>query len=1307
MEKQEFNKRDFIYDLIFNFIIKNNLKIMNTEPHSLSKRMVKTLIDNRGVLLNQKELDSYEVRVMNQDTVEIPKFKISFVCEKNEKYSDTEHVKKRGLNKFFNEFEKTNSDLKEEELVEESQVISISTMEVDTYISNYLKEKLNVSAVSEIPENDFKKAFSLIINLFQLLDFDSIRKSIFSYELTDFIKNRLHDSHIIKELDISKSQLNFDGKLVRVLILGKAERENNLSQMNDNLLNGSYDKSLFKYLQDYRKIYLSDSFQYLINPLINNKLSSALAIENLLKPVNKSVTVEGIEPKFHHYEDSKPVFVSYFQLLKESDDYSNRFFHPVAEYLFKLLKENCNTAIEKSAHLIVEPTNRKYNFTNADRLEQEIILVVSNEGEGLAKSVLISSASNSFHFPQINIGILKPNEKREVSVVAIVRFDSDFKPELLIQYHWEEVSGKQNTSNCEIEFQIQKADVPWEDLKKQNPYSNSIIDNAEKLFGRKEILQELKANILSDNIESYKLWGQKRVGKSSIVKTLKSILEEEEKVIIVYRSLGGLKNTDAVITLNSLGESLCTEVYEEIDRKIKDPSVRERLRAIVVPQFNGSLYPLETYIKQLKRIDVALKFIFILDEFDRINEEFFLPGNLGETLSLSIGKGLNENRYIGFILVGSENMHLLDRHGINYNSFQEKEVDTFHKQREYKSFVQIIKGPVTPHLNYSDEAIERIFFASNGNPYFANLICANVFKNAYKFKDNEIDSHAVVEALSLIINSSQKSHFEHYWSDGITEESNIKKERKADIRRRILVSFSMASNPSVNSYPSKSDIERNFKRPIETEYEIEKYEIENTITEFVNRKIFVEGEFNQIRILPNIFESWLCGKGKTLMIEGVSDLEALQREIDLEKELALKSDELNRLSENYHFKEKKIAPEKFAQFFNQFGSASKQRRVFKLIDSIFFISKEEIFDFYRKEIRNIFTKTEIFLKEKAKTIYREDIELYTFQKYFSENVSLIESFKVLNHIRAQKLLKSIQEDSQAWKRSKADEIIIIEPIIESYSDIQKELSLLLNDEIKIAQVSIRIVSFVITTKAKADLISATSSFSNLKLVSLMEVEETKIKPFIQGTEIFENIEEANQAFYEVRNHFPNTSKDVLLILFEDYCPSKSCPVLWFKSSQFNPIFYNEHGILEQSESNETILEQRRLKLYHANVQFSQGINKFIIEHLKKKAVQQNLDNWFHVSLIPKSVMSSIYQKSLADNQKDPIETYFDFADYKRIIEFNNELVPYFKDASDGLMWLEKLNELRRLPSHPEKPIITEKNVDDFEKMKNKILPKLS
>ncbi len=311
--------------------------------------------------------------------------------------------------------------------------------------------------------------------------------------------------------------------------------------------------------------------------------------------------------------------------------------------------------------------------------------------------------------------------------------------------------------------------------------------------------------------------------------------------------------------------------------KIKSAQIRELLRTIRVPQFNGSLYPLENYIKQLRKIDAALKFVFILDEFDRMNEEFFLPGNLGETLSLSIGKGLNEYRYIGFILVGSENMHLLDRHGINYNSFQEREVDTFNKQREFNSFIQIVKGPITPHINYTDEAIEKIFQASNGNPYFANLICFNIFKTAYQYKDTEIETSSVNRAINLIINSSQKSHFEHYWSDGITEESNLKKERKADIRRRLLVSYSMSSDPNNNHFPGRNLITKNFKKPMESEYEIEKYEVEHTIAEFVNRKIFVENESSQIRILPNIFESWLCGKGKSLMIEGVSDLEALQR----------------------------------------------------------------------------------------------------------------------------------------------------------------------------------------------------------------------------------------------------------------------------------------------------------------------------------------------------------------------------------------------------------------------------------------------
>lgn len=1274
---QEFNEKNSIYYVIYNYIVRTQCEFMDKKINDLSKNNVKKIIEEEDVIFNSIYIHNPTTKVSDGDQIEIPIYKINFVCRKNLKYQDVEEIK----------------------------VLD----EIDYYINQFLINSLGTSNLNEITADKMKFAFATIINLFQDKGFEQIKTSELSYELTDYIKSKLNDTNIAKELDIPKKQFNFGGKLVALLINGKAEKENSLRLINDNLLNGNYDHSLFKYLQDLKKLFATDSFQYLINPLLNHNVSSQIALDNLLKPVNKSYTFEGIEEKFIHYENSKPIFISYFELLNKSDTYSQTFFHDVAEYLFKLLKVNCNTAIERAAEIKVDSTNRKYNFSNPERLQQEVFLIVSNTGEGLAKNVSLASSSDFFEFEPINVGILKPNEKREVSVIVSIKYNSDFEPQLAITYSWEELSGKQSSSKGIVVFLIQKAEIPWEDLKRQNPYSNSIIENAEKLYGRDEILDELKSNILSDNIESYKLWGQKRVGKSSIVKTLKTILDKEEKVIIVYRSLGGLKNTDPVITLNNLGESLCSEVYEELDKKIKDNSIRDSLRGIQIPTFNGSLFPLENYIKQLRRIDNSLRFIFIMDEFDRINEEFFLPGNLGETLSLGIGKGLNENRYIGFILVGSENMHLLDRQGINYNSYQEKEVDTFRKQSEYKSFVQIVKGPVSPHINYLDEAIEKIYYSSNGNPYFANLICANIFKNAYRYKDNEIDAHSVNEVISTIINSSQKSHFEHYWSDGITEESNIKKERKADIRRRILVSFSMASNPSENKLPNKIELARNFKRPLETEYKIEKYEVENTISEFINRKIFVESDFNQIRILPHLFESWLCGIGKSLMIEGVSDLMALQREIDLEKELALKPDELNRLSENFHFKGGKRTVDKLSKYFNQFGGATEQRRVFKLLDSIYYISNDELFEFFRKESKNIFPKTEFFLKERTKTIYRDKVELYTFSRFHSENISVVESFKLMNHIRPQKILRSIKEDSQTWKKNDYEEILIIEPIIESFADIQEELFMLLNDEIKKSNISIRIITFIITAKAKSELITATSTFTNLKLIAFKEVEETKIKPFINGTEIFENSDEANQAYYEVRKLFPNTSKDVLLVLFENLCPSKSCPVLWSQSAQFNPIFYNEYGKLELiNESDEG--EKRRDKLYYIAKELSQKINRFIISYLKNKAKNEGELDWFILKYIPRRTLDNVNKKWLDEGQTDPKESYFDFIDYKEIIKNikdSNFQKKFMIGDKEQLEWMNKCNELRRDPAHPEKPCPLVEEVDYFEKIKNLILPKLS
>src|SRR5690606_4993245 len=164
-----------------------------------------------------------------------------------------------------------------------------------------------------------------------------------------------------------------------------------------------------------------------------------------------------------------------------------------------------------------------------------------------------------------------------------------------------------------------------------------------------------------------------------------------------------------------------------------------------------------------------------------------------------------------------------------------------------------------------------------------------IFKFAMKNRDSEIDSSTTGRAIDLIINSSQKSHFDHFWSDGIGEDSSIKKERKTDIRRRILISYSYWYFQT-GEYPNRSQIIRGLKKPLE--YSIEQFEIENTITEFINRRIFVEDRVGTIRIKPPLFESWLCGPGRTLMSEGISDLEALRLEQEKEESIQLRDEEL-------------------------------------------------------------------------------------------------------------------------------------------------------------------------------------------------------------------------------------------------------------------------------------------------------------------------------------------------------------------------------------------------------------------------------
>jgi DGQHR domain-containing protein len=115
------------------------------------------------------------------------------------------------------------------------------------------------------------------------------------------------------------------------------------------------------------------------------------------------------------------------------------------------------------------------------------------------------------------------------------------------------------------------------------------------------------------------------------------------------------------------------------------------------------------------------------------------------------------------------------------------------------------------------------------------------------------------------------------------------------------------------------------------------------------------------------------------------------------------------------------------------------------------------------------------------------------------------------------------------------------------------------------------------------------------------------------------------------------------------------------------------------------------------------IQKHIVIILKSVYGEEK-DAYWNKGIPDKTIKSKAYEKSLDEEDALPLENYLDVIDYKKIIE-SKQNWPYFKDLfnipepgekgyAKNIKWIERLNELRRIPSHPSEN--RHFKVDDFD-----------
>ena len=127
---------------------------------------------------------------------------------------------------------------------------------------------------------------------------------------------------------------------------------------------------------------------------------------------------------------------------------------------------------------------------------------------------------------------------------------------------------------------------------------------------------------------------------------------------------------------------------------------------------------------------------------------------------------------------------------------------------------------------------------------------------------------------------------------------------------------------------------------------------------------------------------------------------------------------------------------------------------------------------------------------------------------------------------------------------------------------------------------------------------------------------------------------------------------------------------------------------EKEQSEEHVVEADR-KLKDLNIL----VQKAIFDIFKEKYGLEN-DAYWNKGISDKKIKTDAYSKSLDDEDEDrlPLENYLSFIEYKKIVE-NKTNWPLFKPVFDipepgekgyskNIRWMERINELRRIPAHP-------------------------
>jgi len=390
-----------------------------------------------------------------------------------------------------------------------------------------------------------------------------------------------------------------------------------------------------------------------------------------------------------------------------------------------------------------------------------LVLNVRNEGRGAAVDVSVSltpSKQYTVMGEATPIERLTSGEETQVELRARPRLKGGnrFRARFVIRYA--DPRGPKQVEHFADEVQLLEAGGEFQFIP--NPYvaGTPLQIDSPLFFGREDVVAAIQENLTAGHRNNLVLIGQRRTGKTSLLKQLPAQLGDEYlPVYIDGQTLGldpGLPNfflTLATEIAFALEDRNFIIDLPELDDFVESPAAAFEHR----------------FLAEVRKIIGDRHLLILLDEFEEL-ETAVQRGSIDPSVFGFLRHLIQHYPNLSVIFCGTHRLEELagDYWNVLFNISLYRHI-AFLAQDEA---LRLMQEPVAEYgMRYDDLALDKMWRVTAGHPYFLQLLCHSLVNRHNKTERNYITIADVNVALDEIL-ASGEAHFIYLWAEATVAE---------------------------------------------------------------------------------------------------------------------------------------------------------------------------------------------------------------------------------------------------------------------------------------------------------------------------------------------------------------------------------------------------------------------------------------------------------------------------------------------------------------------------------------------------------